>query len=737
MTASAPIVGALRGIPDAASASPLDGGVSAHPNFQSVLEQYQASSESLAEPDDSRDTTPRKSKDSDATATLSAPQPVTPAVEAPRLILPFSTSIALRQDTTSARDDAAIQDATSSPGDAATQDSTAAVDPKAAPSTIANTLPTPAILRSAPDLRSVPWISAPPMNYVAGEAQPRTQANLAAKAPAKSPDPVPMTATATKANQVAGEAQPKAQAILPAKSPAGTIDLAPTWADPTKANQIPAVAKPKTQAGLQAKLQAKSMNSVSTQIAAAPAVNFAPIASSASLASFTPPATSAPVVNPVPPATSASPANFAPPADSSLTDPATPVLPIASLAIFEPAAPVVQISSTVSEASYTTSTSTSDRAIAYQYHSSNERPAETVAINRAGRDAQKDPQNISDLAPAVTVPIPATIAAEPQPPLPLPTGSNTPRLDIKADAKADAKASGSASAIPQDSSASSGSDPKTILPSELERANDPNTAANSGALAFAARLTPATELQPAAAESTRPAEPQPSSQIPLQPATPVTAKQIETGADLPADPHGGESGAPPDREKASDAFTRPDTLLPQIHTAVADQTAIPANSQASATPLPLAAHMDQIVAPPAAPPNSNHDITVRIPDATGQDTAVRFVERAGEIHVSVRTGDVEMAQSLRGGLNDLVNHLEDGGIRTEVWQPGSGSNSTSSQNDSHQPFADPDGSNGRNYPSGSNSEQESRQQNKPRWVEELEGSIGNPNSKEIPQLWQA
>jgi hypothetical protein len=148
--------------------------------------------------------------------------------------------------------------------------------------------------------------------------------------------------------------------------------------------------------------------------------------------------------------------------------------------------------------------------------------------------------------------------------------------------------------------------------------------------------------------------------------------------------------------------------------------------------------MDRVIDPPAAAPKSNNDITVRIPDSTGQDTAVRFVERAGEVHVSVRTGDPEMAQNLRGGLNDLVNRLEDGGIRAEVWQPGSGSNASTSQNDSHQPFADPDGSNGRQYSSGSNSDQGSRQQNRPRWVEELEGSIGNPNFKETTQsLWQA
>jgi hypothetical protein len=220
--------------------------------------------------------------------------------------------------------------------------------------------------------------------------------------------------------------------------------------------------------------------------------------------------------------------------------------------------------------------------------------------------------------------------------------------------------------------------------------------------------------------------------------TPAAAKQIATPADLPADAHSGESGGQPNKEKASDLFAKPEPLVPQMHVPASDQSAIPTNNHASTSPLSPAAQMDRVIDPPAAAPKTNNDITVRIPDSTGQDTAVRFVERAGEIHVSVRTSDVEMAQSLRGGLSDLVNHLENGGIRTEVWQPGSASNASTSQNDSHQPFADPDGSNGRQYQSGSNSEQESKQQNRPRWVEELEGSIGNPNFKETTQLlWQA
>jgi hypothetical protein len=364
----------------------------------------------------------------------------------------------------------------------------------------------------------------------------------------------------------------------------------------------------------------------------------------------------------------------------------------------EQAAPVLQSGSTVREGSYAGFTSTSDRTLAYQYHSSTDSSAEAVVINRVGREPQKEPQKVLDPTAVVPAPIPVTIAA-----------SNPPRQDAKTPA--------SSSAVPQDSSASPGTDPRTTLPPDLERAGDAAALPDAGALAFAARLTPATELQPPASEPNRPAEPLPASPTPLQSATPLNVKQTATAADLPADAHSGEGGAQPDREKAGDVFAKPETLLPQIHAATTDQTAIPSNHQPSTNPLPLAAHLDQAIVPPTAPPNSNHEITLRIPDSTGQDTAVRFVERGGEIHVSVRTGD--------------------GGIRTEVWQPGSGSNTASSQNDSHQPFADPDGSNGRDSSSGSNSEQESKQQNRPRWVEELEGSIGKQDSKETPQLWQA
>jgi hypothetical protein len=409
---------------------------------------------------------------------------------------------------------------------------------------------------------------------------------------------------------------------------------------------------------------------------------------------------------------------------SAPAGPAIPVLAVTPSTTSEQPATGVQNSSTVSEAPEIISPSASDRGMAYQYRSSKERTAESAISNRASGQPQKELQKVSDSTQADPIPVINTL--DPQLPIHPLTGSNTPRKD---DATLQSN-----STVTQDSSTKSGTDLKTAPSLAIERANDTAGAPNPGALAFAARLTPTPELEPPASDSTHPTEALQGSQASPQLAAPATAKQMATAAELPADTHSGDGRGQSDKEKASEEFARPDTLLPQMHATTADQTSATATSNVSMRPLSPAARVDQVQEPPATPSRANRDITIRIPDATDQGTAVRFVERAGEIHVSVRTGDAEMAQNLRGGLNDLVNRLEDGGIRTQVWQPGG----STSQYDSQQPSADPDGSNGRQYSSGSNSEQESDQQNKPRWVEELEGSIGNPNPKETSQLiWQA
>lgn len=368
------------------------------------------------------------------------------------------------------------------------------------------------------------------------------------------------------------------------------------------------------------------------------------------------------------------------------------------------------------------------QSVPHKYHSSRSRDSEED-------DTQSgSPQNQnSDPTRTLPAPLPVTQAVEP-PRLILPlTASITVRQD--------GTASQSNSTAPQAVMLETETDQAMAVPPPRVQADETATV-SAGLVAFAARLSPNAETEAPAYNALRGAE-----QASFPNATQTVTKQVATGTSEVADAHSGAGGDPSSRENAGDLFAKPDALPVQTPAAVPDHTIAPVHNDVvhdagnnvtknpPAVPVPPLARMDRIIEPPAAQTSTNHDITVRIPDATAQGTAVRFVERGSEVHVSVRTGDAEMAQALRGGLNDLVNRLQDGGIRTEVWQPGS--DSSSSQDDPHHPFADRDSSNGNSSSSGSHSEQESSQQNKPRWVEELEGSIGNENIKETSQiLWQ-
>lgn len=683
MTASAPIAGTVRTIPDAAPALPPDSGVPTHANFRSVLEHYHASRESDANSDDAQSAREQKQKDSDPTAALSVPQPVTPAAEAPRLILPFITSFTLRQD------------ATVSPDDSSTQNTVPAAGPSAASSGTANTSPAAANLRSAFDLHSFP------AKIVTANTSPAT-ASLRSTFDFPSfpteignkPNTLPQNLNTSpediSAQNTVAAADPSAVSSETANTSPSIASLRSTFdlhSFPAEIDNKPKGAHSGTQSKTHAKSKPNSQDAVPSQTITARAYS------------------------------------------------STPVLPVASSTTLDQAATAVTNSSTVNVAPDTATTSTMDRAAsilatthnaAYQYRSSHEADPAPAGTSRATQQPQ--PQKVSDPTAAIIVPVPATQTEAPQRLIHVPAASSTPKQDTPA--------AQSSSAFAPDSSAASATDSKTAMPPAIERADDTNATQPTGSLAFAAKLIPTEETPvPAPApEASRIIDSQTRVQTVLQSATFATAKQIAAEADLPADTHSGQGGSQSDKENR---FAKPEMVLPQTHVAFQDQTTAAAASHASANPLTPAARMDQVQEPPATPSSGNHDITLRIPDSnTEQGTAIRFVERAGEVHVSVRTGDAEMAQTLRGGLSDLVNRLEDGGIRTQVWQPGT--DTSTSQNDSHHPFADPDGSNGRQYSSGSNSEPESKQQNKPRWVEELEGSIGHPNFKETTQLpWQA
>lgn len=140
--------------------------------------------------------------------------------------------------------------------------------------------------------------------------------------------------------------------------------------------------------------------------------------------------------------------------------------------------------------------------------------------------------------------------------------------------------------------------------------------------------------------------------------------------------------------------------------------------------------MQPLLESPAATASS-HAVTVNVresPDDPGVN--LRFVERGGEIHVSVRTSDLGLAQDMRGGLNDLTGRLEHAGIRTEI--SNLSTSEPNSQRDAQQPPPDHRGS-GRQSQDSQREQPEPRKNNPSAWQEAFENSA-NANSHQEQTL---
>ena len=116
------------------------------------------------------------------------------------------------------------------------------------------------------------------------------------------------------------------------------------------------------------------------------------------------------------------------------------------------------------------------------------------------------------------------------------------------------------------------------------------------------------------------------------------------------------------------------------------------------------------------------DVQVQLGGGGQERVDVRLVDRSGELHVAVRATSDNMTKDLREGLSELVGKLESTGYRTEVWRPGAVSAvtaaaETNQANDRND--REPQAQTGWNQDSN---KREQQNQQKPRWVEELEDS---------------
>jgi hypothetical protein len=272
-----------------------------------------------------------------------------------------------------------------------------------------------------------------------------------------------------------------------------------------------------------------------------------------------------------------------------------------------------------------------------------------------------------------------------------------------------------AQAIPSapDSGKRGGFDPSSLGDPRVET-TVANNAPLSGTLAFEAKLSPVAE-QPSGADVTAAPQVQPASSqsLPSQ-ASQIPPRALPLSNGWPAgDDANGARGARDlklDRTFEADAVSA--STGPSLSTHSSGTQNAPATAQTSNTP--AVARMQAADAPPV-PASSNQTIAVNVSDGNGgAGIHLRFLERGGEIHVSVRSSDAGVAQDLRAGVSDLVGRLEHAGIRAEVSTASSGGSQMQREAQDGQP--DRRGS-GRNSSEPDDSEQNSRSARQARWME--------------------
>ena len=110
-----------------------------------------------------------------------------------------------------------------------------------------------------------------------------------------------------------------------------------------------------------------------------------------------------------------------------------------------------------------------------------------------------------------------------------------------------------------------------------------------------------------------------------------------------------------------------------------------------------------------------------------QSVQVRLSERAGELHVTVRTPDAGLTHGLREGLADLVSRLEHGGFRAEAWRPAGGDASDRGQESPSRRGSSQQQS-GKESRQQENSQDPESEAQTPKWMGELESSFQRSNS---------
>lgn len=147
----------------------------------------------------------------------------------------------------------------------------------------------------------------------------------------------------------------------------------------------------------------------------------------------------------------------------------------------------------------------------------------------------------------------------------------------------------------------------------------------------------------------------------------------------------------------------------------------------SRAPQTVATTASTSLAPAVSAPKTGaaSQISISVPAGDQQNVQVRLMDRAGEVHVTVRAPNEDLAGNLRSDLSSLTGKLNQSGFSTEAFAPSRGGEFSRDQRS-----ADPQQQSGaERQTSGRNQQQQSSQQNargnRPAWLDEFENSMAN------------
>ena len=71
----------------------------------------------------------------------------------------------------------------------------------------------------------------------------------------------------------------------------------------------------------------------------------------------------------------------------------------------------------------------------------------------------------------------------------------------------------------------------------------------------------------------------------------------------------------------------------------------------------------------SAPATTRREIPLMLADSASTRVDIQLIERAGSLHLAVRTPDQELTKALQANLAALVGRFETKGYKTESWTP--------------------------------------------------------------------